>query len=206
MNAELAKTDAGKAKQLANSFGGTLVNIGKALMPYQSLIAQFAQLGMAVTGVVQFGTALAGCGRAAKAAVSSLLSWGPASQMVRKASIGLSAVMELLVGKLRGVEVGAATTATAIRTLKVASAAGLALTALSAIIYGVSKTLEQSKNALGADAVAKQTNKQLTEQLTERLRDAKTAIADNVSQLYKDIAITKNWQGTKAQEKSLLRN
>lgn len=201
MNAELAKTDAGKAKQLANSFGGVMVNIGKALMPYQSMIAQFGQLGMAVTGVVQFGTALAGCGRAAAGAVTKLLKWGPASQVVRQASVGMSAVLEVLVGKLRGVEVGATTTATAIRTLKVASVVGLALAALSAIIYGVSKTLEQSKQALSAEAVAKQTNKQLTEQLTGRLKDAKEAVADNMAQLYKDIAVTKDWNGTKAQEK-----
>ena len=201
MNAELAKTDAGKAKQLANSFGGVMVNIGKALMPYQSMIAQFGQLGMAVTGVVQFGTALAGCGRAAAGAVTKLLKWGPVSQVVRQASVGMGAVLEVLIGKLHGVEVGATTTATAIRTLKVASVVGLALAALSAIIYGVSKTLEQSKQALSAEAVAKQTNKQLTEQLTERLKDAKAAVADNIAQLYKDIAVTKDWNGTKAQEK-----
>lgn len=201
MNAELAKTDAGKAKQLANSFGGVMVNIGKALMPYQSMIAQFGQLGMAVTGVVQFGTALAGCGRAAAGAVTKLLKWGPVSQVVRQASVGMGAVLEVLIGKLRGVELGATTTATAIRTLKVASVVGLALAALSAIIYGVSKTLEQSKQALSAEAVAKQTNKQLTEQLTERLKDSKAAVADNIAQLYKDIAVTKDWNGTKAQEK-----
>lgn len=201
MNAELAKTDAGKAKQLANSFGGVMVNIGKALMPYQSMIAQFGQLGMAVTGVVQFGTALAGCGRAAAGAVTKLLKWAPVSQVVRQASVGMGAVLEVLIGKLRGVEVGATTTATAIRTLKVASVVGLALAALSAIIYGVSKTLEQSKQALSAEAVAKQTNKQLTEQLTERLKDSKAAVADNIAQLYKDIAVTKDWNGTKAQEK-----
>lgn len=201
MNAELAKTDAGKAKQLANSFGGVMVNIGKALMPYQSMIAQFGQLGMAVTGVVQFGTALAGCGRAAAGAVTKLLKWGPVSQVVRQASVGMGAVLEVLIGKLRGVEVGATTTATAIRTLKVASVVGLALAALSAIIYGVSKTLELSKQALSAEAVAKQTNKQLTEQLTGRLKDAKEAVADNMAQLYKDIAVTKDWNGTKAQEK-----
>ena len=201
MNAELAKTDAGKAKQLANSFGGVLTNIGKALMPYQSMIAQFGQLGMAVTGVVQFGTALKGVGVAAAGAVTKLLKWGPASQVVRQASVGMGAVLEVLIGKLRGVEVGATTTATAIRTLKVASVVGLALAALSAIIYGVSKTLEQSKQALSAEAVAKQTNKQLTEQLTERLKDSKEAVADNMAQLYKDIAVTKDWNGTKAQEK-----
>ncbi len=201
MNAELAKTDAGKAKQLANSFGGVLTNIGKALMPYQIMIAQFGQLGMAVTGVVQFGTALKGVGVAAAGAVTKLLKWGPASQVVRQASVGMGAVLEVLIGKLRGVEVGATTTATAIRTLKVASVVGLALAALSAIIYGVSKTLEQSKQALSAEAVAKQTNKQLTEQLTGRLKDAKEAVADNIAQLYKDIAVTKDWNGTKAQEK-----
>lgn len=201
MNAELAKTDAGKAKQLANSFGGVMVNIGKALMPYQSMIAQFGQLGMAVTGVVQFGTAMKGVGVAAAGAVTKLLKWGPVSQVVRQASVGMGAVLEVLIGKLRGVEVGATTTATAIRTLKVASVVGLALAALSAIIYGVSKTLEQSKQALSAEAVAKQTNKQLTEQLTGRLKDAKEAVADNMAQLYKDIAVTKDWNGTKAQEK-----
>ena len=201
MNAELAKTDAGKAKQLANSFGGVLTNIGKALMPYQSMIAQFGQLGMAVTGVVQFGTALKGVGVAAAGAVTKLLKWGPVSQVVRQASVGMGAVLEVLIGKLRGVEVGATTTATAIRTLKVASVVGLALAALSAIIYGVSKTLEQSKQALSAEAVAKQANKQLTEQLTGRLKDAKEAVADNMAQLYKDIAVTKDWNGTKAQEK-----
>ncbi len=201
MNAELAKTDAGKAKQLANSFGGVMVNIGKALMPYQSMITQFGQLGMAVTGVVQFGTALKGVGVAAAGAVTKLLKWGPVSQVVRQASVGMGAVLEVLIGKLRGVEVGATTTATAIRTLKVASVVGLALAALSAIIYGVSKTLEQSKQALSAEAVAKQTNKQLTEQLTGRLKDAKEAVADNMAQLYKDIAVTKDWNGTKAQEK-----
>lgn len=201
MNAELAKTDAGKAKQLANSFGGVMVNIGKALMPYQSMIAQFGQLGMAVTGVVQFGTALKGVGVAAAGAVTKLLKWGPVSQVVRQASVGMGAVLEVLIGKLRGVEVGATTTATAIRTLKVASVVGLALAALSAIIYGVSKTLEQSKQALSAEAVAKQANKQLTEQLTGRLKDAKEAVADNMAQLYKDIAVTKDWNGTKAQEK-----
>ena len=201
MNAELAKTDAGKAKQLANSFSGVMVNIGKALMPYQSMITQFGQLGMAVTGVVQFGTALKGVGVAAAGAVTKLLKWGPVSQVVRQASVGMGAVLEVLIGKLRGVEVGATTTATAIRTLKVASVVGLALAALSAIIYGVSKTLEQSKQALSAEAVAKQTNKQLTEQLTGRLKDAKEAVADNMAQLYKDIAVTKDWNGTKAQEK-----
>lgn len=201
MNAELAKTDAGKAKQLANSFGSVMVNIGKALMPYQSMITQFGQLGMAVTGVVQFGTALKGVGVAAAGAVTKLLKWGPVSQVVRQASVGMGAVLEVLIGKLRGVEVGATTTATAIRTLKVASVVGLALAALSAIIYGVSKTLEQSKQALSAEAVAKQTNKQLTEQLTGRLKDAKEAVADNMAQLYKDIAVTKDWNGTKAQEK-----
>lgn len=201
MNAELAKTDAGKAKQLANSFDGVMVNIGMALMPYQSMITQFGQLGMAVTGVVQFGTALKGVGVAAAGAVTKLLKWGPVSQVVRQASVGMGAVLEVLIGKLRGVEVGATTTATAIRTLKVASVVGLALAALSAIIYGVSKTLEQSKQALSAEAVAKQTNKQLTEQLTGRLKDAKEAVADNIAQLYKDIAVTKDWNGTKAQEK-----
>ena len=102
MNAELAKTDAGKAKQLANSFGGLLVSVGKVLMPYQDVITQFGQLGMAVTGVVQFGTALTGCGRAVTGAVAKLVKFPAAAQAVRQASVGMGAVLEVFVGKLRG--------------------------------------------------------------------------------------------------------
>ena len=60
MNAEMAKTDAGKAKQLANAFGGLQVKVGKFFSEYQSSIAIIGQIGMAVTAIGMVSSALRG--------------------------------------------------------------------------------------------------------------------------------------------------
>lgn len=60
MNAEMAKTDAGKAKQLANAFGGLQVKVGKFFSEYQSYIVGIGQIGMAVTAIFTVGSALSG--------------------------------------------------------------------------------------------------------------------------------------------------
>lgn len=60
MNAEMAKTDAGKAKQLANTFGGLQVKVGRFFSEYQSYIASIGQIGMAVTAIGTVSSALRG--------------------------------------------------------------------------------------------------------------------------------------------------
>lgn len=60
MNAEMAKTDAGKAKQLANAFGGLQVKVGQFFSEYQSYIAGIGQIGMAVTSIFTVSSALRG--------------------------------------------------------------------------------------------------------------------------------------------------
>ncbi len=60
MNAEMTKTDAGKVKQLASSFGGLQVKIGRFFSEYQSYIASTGQVGVAVTAIGTVGSALRG--------------------------------------------------------------------------------------------------------------------------------------------------
>lgn len=60
MNAEMAKTDAGKAKQLANEFGGLQVKVGRFFSEYQSYIAAIGQIGLAVTAIGTVSSALSG--------------------------------------------------------------------------------------------------------------------------------------------------
>lgn len=57
MNAEMAKTDAGKAKQAANDFGSLQVKIGAFFSQYQEGIMIMGQVGMAVSGM---GTLITG--------------------------------------------------------------------------------------------------------------------------------------------------
>lgn len=65
MNAEFAKTDAGKAKQMANAFGDMKEQVGKVLTPMAPLITAFNTLtssvfsiGMMVTGIKSLSAAL----------------------------------------------------------------------------------------------------------------------------------------------------
>lgn len=60
MNREMAKTDAGHVKQMANTFGGLQVKVGQFLSQYQNMIAAVGNAGMAVTGIVSIGTAMRG--------------------------------------------------------------------------------------------------------------------------------------------------
>lgn len=60
MNREMAKTDAGHVKQIANTFGGLQVKVGQFLSQYQNMIAAVGNAGMAVTGIVSIGTAMRG--------------------------------------------------------------------------------------------------------------------------------------------------
>lgn len=53
MSAELARTDAGQVKKAQMAFAGIEVAIGKAIAPFQGLMNQFAQIGLAIGGVGQ---------------------------------------------------------------------------------------------------------------------------------------------------------
>lgn len=57
MNAELAKTDAGKAKQLANSIGDLKEEVGKVLMPLSQMIEAFDGIGniLLILGQIVWG-------------------------------------------------------------------------------------------------------------------------------------------------------
>ena len=63
MNAALAKTDAGKAKQMANNFGDIQEAIGKTFAKYEPLMQGFSQLGIVVTSALQVGGAFLTLGK-----------------------------------------------------------------------------------------------------------------------------------------------
>ena len=58
VNAELAKTDAGRMVQLNNTIGDIKEQVGQMLMPFQALITQAAELGVAADRLVQLTQAI----------------------------------------------------------------------------------------------------------------------------------------------------
>lgn len=204
MNAELAKTDAGRVKQLANSFGGVLTTIGKQLAPFQEYIALFGQIGMAVTGVVQFGTALWGVGAAAVAGAGKLAALIAGTTTWKVAAAGATAITNVLTASMTGAAVGATTLRTALIALEVCTVVGGALAALSLIVYGIVKSFDSASDAADAYAVSQQTAKEASEGLKQKLDDENKTVANHKAQLTQDIATLKNWHGTKTQEKKIV--
>lgn len=123
MNAELAKTDAGQVKQMANSFGSLQVKVGKFFSEYQNVIAGFGQLGMAMAAVGTLGTAFTGLVRAIGITSAATSLWQARSVMS-------TAVTNLFTAALNGASVGATTLKFALRGLMSATVIGAAITLL----------------------------------------------------------------------------
>lgn len=160
MNAELAKTDAGQVKQMANSFGSLQVTVGKFFSEYQGVIAGFGQIGMAVAAVGTLGTAFTGLVRAIglTSAASSL--WHARTVMS-------TAVTNLFSAALNGASVGATTLKFALRGLMSATVVGAAITLLG---VGLEKLISYFTSASDASGKLKQSVSD-TGQSFEKQRD-----------------------------------
>lgn len=160
MNAELAKTDAGQVKKMANSFGSLQVTVGKFFSEYQGVIAGFGQIGMAVAAVGTLGTAFTGLVRAIglTSAASSL--WHARTVMS-------TAVTNLFSAALNGASVGATTLKFALRGLMSATVVGAAITLLG---VGLEKLISYFTSASDASGKLKQSVSD-TGQSFEKQRD-----------------------------------
>lgn len=160
MNAELAKTDAGQVKKMANSFGSLQVTVGKFFSEYQGVIAGFGQIGMAVAAVGTLGTAFTGLVRAIglTSAASSL--WHARTVMS-------TAVTNLFSAALNGASVWATTLKFALRGLMSATVVGAAITLLG---VGLEKLISYFTSASDASGKLKQSVSD-TGQSFEKQRD-----------------------------------
>lgn len=160
MNAELANTDAGQVKKMANSFGSLQVTVGKFFSEYQGVIAGFGQIGMAVAAVGTLGTAFTGLVRAIglTSAASSL--WHARTVMS-------TAVTNLFSAALNGASVGATTLKFALRGLMSATVVGAAITLLG---VGLEKLISYFTSASDASGKLKQSASD-TGQSFEKQRD-----------------------------------
>lgn len=131
MNAEMAKTDAGKAKQAANEIGGLQVKLGQLFSQYQSAIMMFGQVGMAVTGIAQLTNGIIGTVKAlfSLTAVTQLATFNNrvATAVVR----GFTIAMGMSTVSITGATIAVKALTWALRALEVASVIGTIFAGLS---------------------------------------------------------------------------
>ena len=78
MNAELAKTDAGKAKQAANDIGSLQVKLGQFFSQYQGTIMLVGQVGSAVSGLGMLASGIMAVSKATGIAALATRAWSAA--------------------------------------------------------------------------------------------------------------------------------
>ena len=139
LNAELAKTDAGKAKQAANAYGDWEERVGALVAPHMQLITVVGNAGMAAAGAAAVISGLAGAVKLVVAACSSgaiVKAFGTAITWLRAQAIAASTAF-------KGLNV-------AIKGALIATGVGAAIVALTAAIeYFVSASEEATEATEG---------------------------------------------------------
>ena len=119
MNEQLAQTDAGKAKQIANAFGDWQEQIGALIMPFQTLITQIGSVGTAANTFILLGSGVSAATKALwnfsnagkMAAINQKLATAAAGYLQKAlAAVGISAFagekgIKALTWAIRGLEI-----------------------------------------------------------------------------------------------------
>ncbi len=183
MNEALAKTDAGKAKQVADAMGDLKENMGAVvagIAPYTGVASQMVTLaantGKAVTQVRALTTSVFGSSGALKflstQSVASALGMNAAGTAARFLAAGLRMIMA-------------------------ATAVTLVISAISAVVSAFTGKAKEAAQATDEMSAAMDRSKMAQQQAEETMRNVR-------AQIELDIAATKNFNGTKAEEQKLV--
>lgn len=159
MNQELAKTDAGKQKQLENTLGDIKEEMGQVMQKYSQLITTLSQITIVVGGFTRLYTTLR--------SISAAFRLGTiATAAYNAASVRLAALTQTCSATMRGATVSATTLKLAIQGLWASTGVGIAVVALTEVL---------SKFIIGCDnAAASATN----------MSNAEKSAFDNIQQAY----------------------
>ena len=197
MNAELAKTDAGKQKQLENTLGDIKEQMGALVQGIAPYVTMASQITITITGVVKLTTSLYA---ATKAFGMVTVAVGVAS----RAKVGMTATVRVLTAMLNGEAAGATTAAVATRALSAAVKGLLISTGVGVAIWLLVEAIGQltSSSDEAADKVddlteAEQRAKQAHQQTAQEIAGVRGEMDLNILKL-------KNFKGSKEEEKKLV--
>lgn len=181
MNAELAKTDAGKQKQLENTIGDLKEQLGAIVQPAMKAITALSQIVIIVTGVVKCTTAI----KSLNLALASTMS---VTRIVRSSMLSLSAIVTVCKSAFMGAAVGATTLKVAIRGLMISTGVGAAIAVLTFALEKLLGAADSTSGSVYDLSSAEQSLKQATEAYTSSASDAKAGIDMELAALKKLIS------------------
>lgn len=197
MNAELAKTDAGKQKQLENTLGDIKEQMGALVQGIAPYVTMASQITITITGVVKLTTSL-------YAAIKAFSTLTVVTEATSRAKVGMTAVVRVLTATIHGEAVGATTAAVATRALGVAVKSLLISTGVGIAIVALTEAINYLMNS--SDDAAKSVDKLSEAEQEAKMVHQQTAqqIASVRSEMMQNIAALKNFKGSKEQEKAIV--
>lgn len=197
MNAELAKTDAGKQKQLENTLGDIKEQMGALVQGIALYVTMASQITITITGVVKLTTAL-------YAAIKAFSTLTVVTEATSRAKVGMTAVVRVLTATIHGEAVGATTAAVATRALGVAVKSLLISTGVGIAIVALTEAINYLMNS--SDDAAKSVDNLSEAEQRAKIAHQQTAqqMASVRSEMMQNIAALKNFKGSKEQEKAMV--
>ena len=197
MNAELAKTDAGKQKQLENTLGDIKEQMGALVQGIAPYVTMASQVTITITGVVKLTTSL-------YAAIKAFSTLTVVTEATSRAKVGMTAVVRVLTATIHGEAVGATTAAVATRALGVAVKSLLISTGVGIAIVALTEAINYLMNS--SDDAAKSVDKLSEAEQKSKMAHQQTAqqMASVRSEMIQNIAALKNFKGSKEQEKAMV--
>lgn len=197
MNAELAKTDAGKQKQLENTLGDIKEQMGALVQGIAPYVTMASQITVTITGVVKLTTSL-------YAATKAFGTVTVAVETASRAKVGMTAIARVLTATLNGEAVGATTAAVATRALSVAvkgllisTGVGIAIVALTEAINYLMNSSDEAADKVDGLTEAEQRAKQAHQQTAQEIAGVRSEMDMNILKL-------KSFKGSKKEEKKLV--
>ena len=197
MNAELAKTDAGKQKQLENTLGDIKEQMGALVQGIAPYVTMASQITVTITGVVKLTTSL-------YAATKAFGTVTVAVEAASRAKVGMTAIARVLTATLNGEAVGATTAAVATRALSVAvkgllisTGVGIAIVALTEAINYLMNSSDEAADKVDGLTEAEQRAKQAHRQTAQEIAGVRSEMDLNILKL-------KSFKGSKEEEKKLV--
>lgn len=197
MNAELAKTDAGKQKQLENTLGDIKEQMGALVQGIAPYVTMASQITVTITGVVKLITSL-------YAATKAFGTVTVAVEAASRAKVGMTAIVRVLTATLNGETVGATTAAVATRALSVAvkgllisTGVGIAIVALTEAINYLMNSSDEAADKVDGLTEAEQRAKQAHQQTAQEIAGVRSEMDMNILKL-------KSFKGSKEEEKKLV--
>lgn len=191
MNAELAKTDAGHAKQLANSIGDVKEQVGQTLASWQPLIQLTSQIGMSIMGLSSMATAIGGMGKSlgilslfSRGAAAAQNLFGMAVRGVRAFVLTGSAANAVYSRTLTATSAASRTAAVSATTLGIAIRGLLVATGVGAVVAALTFGLQKLLDALDDTGTAAKDASDSIDMVGESAKSAQEAFVSAQSEMY----------------------